>query len=109
AWTFGGEIPGPVVRVKQGDTVEFTLVNPKENKNSHSMDFHASVVDVLTEFAPIKPGESKSFSFEAKYPGVFMYHCGADPMHQHIARGMFGIIIVDPAEGFSEAYPEPDR
>jgi nitrite reductase (NO-forming) len=109
AWTFGPHMPGPVVRVKEGDTVEFTLVNPATNKNSHSMDFHAAVVDVLDEFAPIKPGESKTFSFKANYPGVFMYHCGASPMHQHIARGMFGIIIVDPKGGFSKDYPKPDR
>lgn len=109
AWTFGEHMPGPVVRVKQGDIVEFTLVNPKTNKNSHSMDFHAAVVDVLDEFAPVKPGESKTFRFEAKYPGVFMYHCGADPMHQHIARGMFGIVIVDPKEGFTKDFPKPDR
>jgi nitrite reductase (NO-forming) len=109
AWTFGGSIPGPVVRVKQGDTVDFTLVNPKTNKNSHAMDFHAAVVDVLNEFAPVKPGESKHFTFVANYPGVFMYHCGASPMHQHIARGMFGIIIVDPKEGYTKEYPKPDR
>jgi nitrite reductase (NO-forming) len=109
AWTFDKHMPGPVVRVKQGDTVEFTLVNPTTNKNSHSMDFHAAIVDVLNEFAPVKPGESKKFSFEAKYPGVFMYHCGANPMHQHIARGMFGIIIVDPKEGYTKDFPKPDR
>ena len=53
AWTFGDHMPGPVVRVKEGDTVEFTLINPASNKNSHSMDFHAAVVDVLDEFAPV--------------------------------------------------------
>lgn len=109
AWTFDGTIPGPVVRVKQGDIIDFELVNPKSNKESHSMDFHAAVVDVLDEFAPVKPGETKKFKFQANYPGVFMYHCGASNMAQHIARGMYGIIIVDPAEGFSEAYPKPDR
>ena len=56
AWTFNGTIPGPVVRVRQGDTVDFTLINPSTNKNSHAMDFHAAQVDVLKEFAPIKPG-----------------------------------------------------
>ena len=109
AWTFDGTIPGPVVRATEGDTIEFTLINDKENKNSHAMDFHAAVVDVLTEFAPIKPGETKKFSFVAKYPGVFMYHCGAMPMQQHIARGMYGVIIIDPKEGYSKAYPKPDR
>lgn len=109
AWTFDGAIPGPAVRITEGDTVEFTLINDKENKNSHSMDFHAAVVDVLNEFAPVKPGETKQFNFVAKYPGVFMYHCGAMPMQQHIARGMYGIIIVDPKEGYSKDYPKPDR
>src|SRR5512144_913717 len=89
AWTFDGSIPGKPVRVEEGDTVDFTLVNPKENKNSHAMDFHAAQVSVLDEFAPVKPGESKHFKFEAKVPGVFMYHCGASPMVQHIARGMY--------------------
>lgn len=109
AWTFDGQIPGPVVRVKEGDTVEFELVNDGANKESHSMDFHAAIVDVLGEFAPIKPGETKKFTFDAKYPGVFMYHCGSMPMHQHIARGMYGIVIVDPKEGYSDKFPKPDR
>ena len=103
AWTYDGTIPGPVVRVTEGDTVDFTLINPDTNKESHSMDFHAAVVDVLKEFSEVKPGETKHFSFVAKHPGVFMYHCGAATMAQHIARGMYGLIIVDPKEGFSEA------
>ena len=86
AWTFDGAIPGPLVRVTEGDTVDFTLINPPENKNAHSMDMHAAQVDVLTEFAPVKPGETKHYSFVANVPGVFMYHCGAGPMVQHIAR-----------------------
>ncbi len=108
-WTYGGTIPGALVRVKQGDTVEFTLHNHPDNGNSHSMDFHAAVVDVLDEFSEVKPGDSKTFSFRADYPGVFVYHCGADSMSEHIGRGMYGMIIVDPKEGYSEAYPKPDR
>ncbi len=107
AWTFDGSIPGKPVRVEEGDTVDFTLVNPPENKNSHAMDFHAAQVSVLDEFAPVKPGESKHFKFEAKVPGVFMYHCGASPMVQHIARGMYGIIIVEPKD--KKNYPKADR
>lgn len=109
AWTFGGHIPGPVIRVTEGDIVDFELINPTTNKHSHSMDFHAAIVDVLNEFAPVAPGETKRFKFDAKYPGVFMYHCGTMPMHQHIARGMYGIIIVDPKEGYTTQYPKPDR
>jgi len=108
AWTFNGTIPGPVVRVTVGDLVDFTLTNPKTNKNSHSIDFHAAEVDVLNEFAPVKPGQEKHFKFIPKRPGVFMYHCGASPMAQHIARGMYGVIIVDPKH-YSKAFPKPDR
>ncbi|MBL4907683.1 MAG: multicopper oxidase domain-containing protein [Sneathiella sp.] len=108
-WTFGGTIPGPLVRVTQGDIVNFTLDNLKTNKQSHSMDFHAAVVDVLDEFGTINPGQTKDFQFSADYPGVFIYHCGAEAMSEHIARGMYGVIIVDPKEGYSEAYPKPDR
>lgn len=108
-WTYDGAIPGPVVRVKQGDLVQFTLHNHPDNGNSHSMDFHAAQVDVLEEFSETKPGDSKSYEFEANYPGVFVYHCGAEAMAEHISRGMYGVIIVDPAEGYTDAYPKPDR
>ena len=107
AWTFDGTIPGKPVRVNEGDTVDFTLINPAENKNSHAMDFHAAQVSVLDEFAPVKPGEQKHFKYVAKVPGVFMYHCGASPMVQHIARGMFGVIIVEPKD--KKNYPKADR
>lgn len=108
-WTYGGKIPGPLVRVKQGDTVDFTLTNDKANKQSHAMDFHAARVDVLDEFESIKPGNTKKYSFKAEYPGVFFYHCGSDSMAEHISRGMYGVIIVDPAEGYSKDFPRPDR
>lgn len=108
-WTFGGTVPGPLVRVTQGDVVDFTLTNDPANQNSHSMDFHAAVVDVLDEFAEIKPGETKSFTFNAEHPGVFIYHCGASSMAEHISRGMYGVIIVDPKEGYSDDFPKPDR
>lgn len=108
-WTYEGTIPGPLVRVKQGDVVEFTMHNHPDNANSHSMDFHAARVDVLDEFAEVKPGDTKHFTFTADYPGVFFYHCGADAMAEHISKGMYGVIIVDPAEGYSEAFPKPDR
>ena len=108
-WTYGGTIPGPVVRVTEGDVVDFSLLNKKGNKQSHSMDFHAAIVDVLDEFEAVRPGKRKDFKFEAKYPGVFIYHCGADSMSEHISRGMYGVIIVDPKEGYSEDFPKPDR
>src|SRR5579885_1177447 len=68
AWTFDGKVPGPLVRVTQGDTVDFTLVNDPANKNSHAMDFHAAQLDVVKDFGSVKPGESKHYTFTAHYP-----------------------------------------
>jgi len=107
AWTFDGQIPGTVVRVTEGDVVEFTLINDKSSKNSHSVDFHAARTDLVKDFESIKPGESKTYTFNATHPGTFFYHCGSDPMIQHIARGMFGVIIVDPKD--ANALPKADR
>lgn len=106
-WTFDGQIPGPLLRATEGDTIDFTLKNDANNKNSHSVDFHAARTDVLTSFAPIKPGETKSYSFTADNPGIFFYHCGSDPMIQHIAMGMFGAVIIDPKD--PNAMPKADR
>ena len=108
-WTYGGTIPGPVIRVTEGDIVDFSLLNHKSNKQSHSMVFHAAIVDVLDEFEGVRPGKRKDFKFEAKYPGVFVYHCGSASMSEHISRGMYGVIIVDPKEGYTENFPKPDR
>jgi nitrite reductase (NO-forming) len=98
-WTFGDEVPGPVLRVKVGDTVRITLKNPDTNQLPHSIDFHSSMVAWNDEMRSINPGEELVYEFEAKYAGVFMYHCGTSPALMHIANGMFGMIIVEPEEG----------
>jgi nitrite reductase (NO-forming) len=98
-WTFGDEVPGPVLRVKVGDVVRITLRNPDTNTMSHSIDFHSSMVAWNDEMRSIEPGEELVYEFEAKYAGVYMYHCGTNPALMHIANGMFGMIIVEPAEG----------
>lgn len=108
AWTFNGQMPGPVVRVTEGDTVNFTLIGDKNNTFPHSMDFHAAELDFLKNYhKTVGPGETHKYSFVAKKPGVFFYHCGAGPMIQHVARGMFGAIIVDPKD--ANAWPKADR
>ncbi len=94
AWTFGGTVPGPVVHVKQGDTVKFTLTN--QGTMPHSIDFHAAQVPPSVDYTDVKPGESKSFDWTAEYPGVFMYHCGSPLVIAHIASGMYGAVVVDP-------------
>jgi nitrite reductase (NO-forming) len=92
--TFDGTAPGPIIHVKQGDTVEFTLKN--EGTMQHSIDFHAAETPWNLNYRSINPGESLSFSFKADHPGAFMYHCGTAPALMHIADGMYGAIIVDP-------------
>ncbi len=95
AWTFGGTAPGPVVHVKQGDTVKFTLTN--KGTMPHSIDFHAAQVPPNLDYADVKPGASESFDWTADYPGVFMYHCGSPLVIAHMASGMYGAVVVDPA------------
>jgi nitrite reductase (NO-forming) len=94
AWTFGDTAPGPVVHVRQGQKVEITLTN--KGMMTHSVDFHAAQVAPNVAFADVAPGASKTFSFVASVPGVFMYHCGTAPAFMHIANGMYGAIVVEP-------------
>src|SRR3546814_17206058 len=89
-------MPGPLLRVTEGDTVTIVLPNDAANKHSHSIDLHAAQVDVLSVFSDVKPGETKTFSFVAKSHGAFYYHCRAAPMHQPTPRAMFAVILVDP-------------
>ncbi len=95
AWTFGGQVPGPALRVTVGDTIDFTIVNVAPMP--HSMDFHAAEIAPSRAYVNVMPGDSLSFRFVARVPGAFMYHCGTAPVAAHIANGMYGALIVDPA------------
>ncbi|MBI3752197.1 MAG: multicopper oxidase domain-containing protein [Chloroflexi bacterium] len=100
AWTFGGTVPGPVIRVHLGDTVRVHLTN--QGTMSHSIDFHASQTAMNHQMVEIKPGETFTYTFTADYAGVWMYHCGTAPALHHIANGMFGMVIVEPKGGLPE-------
>ncbi|WP_449427149.1 multicopper oxidase domain-containing protein [Rhodanobacter umsongensis] len=95
AWTFGKSVPGPVIHVRQGQAVNVVLSN--HGSMQHSIDFHAAITPPSLHYVDIMPGESIRFSFVAKVPGAFLYHCGTPPVLLHIANGMYGAIIVDPA------------
>jgi nitrite reductase (NO-forming) len=101
AWTFEGDIPGPIVHCRVGDTVEFTLTN--DANIPHSMDFHAAQVNPKEAFKSVVKGQSHTFTFKPKYAGAFLYHCGTAPVLMHIGSGMFGAIIVSPREGMTPA------
>jgi nitrite reductase (NO-forming) len=94
AWAWEGGAPGPVIHVRQGQTVRITLTN--RGAIPHSVDFHAARVAPNKNFKDVFPGQSFSFSFKAGDPGIFMYHCGTAPVLMHIANGMYGAIVVEP-------------
>ena len=104
AWTFGGSVPGPTIRVHLGDTVNVHLTN--QSAMSHSIDFHASQTAMNDQMVEIKPGATFTYTFNADYAGVWMYHCGTAPALHHIANGMFGMVIVEPKGGLPKVDQE---
>ena len=106
AWVFGDSVPGPVVKVKMGQTVRFKMTNRSLETATisppmqHSIDFHAAMVNPEDKYRSVNPGETISFEWTANYPGVFMYHCGTPLILQHMIQGMIGMVIVEPENGF---------
>src|SRR5438046_4331962 len=98
SWTFGGTVPGPVVRVREGDLVRIRLVN--EASMPHSIDFHAARIPMNKAFRTILPKDSLSFEFIARDPGAYLVHCGTPPVLLHLMQGMYLPIIVDPKGGW---------
>ena len=102
-WSFNGTVPGPIVRVRQGDTIQFELSNAKQNAQDHNIDIHAvngpgGGAAVMT----VKPGESRTFTFKALTPGLYIYHCAAGQIVDHISNGMYGLVLVEPEGGLPE-------
>lgn len=99
-WTFNGKVPGPMLRVQRGDTVKITITNHKTSLHHHNIDLHAATGPgggaVVTNVAP---GETKTFSFKALNPGLFVYHCAVANVPNHMAHGMYGMILVEPEGG----------
>ncbi len=101
-WTFNGKVPGPMIRVREGDTVEVTLRNAADSHMAHSVDFHAALgPGGGAAFTQAVPGQSKTFTFQATTPGLFVYHCGTPMIAEHIANGMYGLILVEPDGGLA--------
>lgn len=105
-WTFGGTVPGKMIRVREGDTVELHLKNLAANKLPHNIDLHAvSGPGGGAAQTLIAPGNQASFSFKALNPGLYVYHCATAPVGMHVANGMYGMILVEPKAGL----PKVDR
>ena len=99
-WTFNNQVPGPFVRVRVGDTVEVTLKNADDSVMMHNIDFHAVTGPGGGAAATMAaPGETKGFTFKALNPGLYVYHCATPTVAQHIANGMYGLILVEPEGG----------
>ena len=99
-WTFGGTVPGDMIRVREGDTIELTLKNDASNKNAHNIDLHAvNGPGGGGTVTLVQPGEEKSFRFQAQAQGLYVYHCATPVIPVHIMQGMYGMILVEPAEG----------
>lgn len=104
AMTFSGQVPGPTLRVTQGDVVKMTLTIPAGEPTPHGNDMHASQM-TAGAFGKVLPGSSKTYCYVAQVPGVYKYHCsGVDvaAMDQHVLSGMYGIAIVDPIDGYKK-------
>ncbi len=105
-WTFGGQVPGNFIRIREGDEVEFNLSNSPDSKMPHNIDLHAVTGPGGGAAASFTaPGHTSTFSFKALNPGLYVYHCATAPVGMHIANGMYGLILVEPKGGL----PKVDR
>lgn len=106
-WTFGGTVPGPMIRIREGDYVDFTLSNHPSSKLPHNIDLHAVTgAGGGAEGSFTAPGHSSVFSFRALNPGLFIYHCATAPVGMHIGNGMYGLILVEPKAGLPKVDKE---
>ena len=119
-WTFNGSVPGPLVRVRQGDTVEIALTNAADSQHTHSINLHAATgPGGGASVSQVGPSGKATFRFEALHPGVYVYHCMTPMVGQHVANGMYGLVVVEPPGGLrpvdhefylmqGDFYPTPD-
>jgi len=106
-WTYGGTVPGSFIRVREGDEVEFHLANPPGSRLPHNIDLHAvtgpggGATPTLTA-----PGQATTFNFRALHSGLYVYHCATAPVANHVASGMYGLILVEPKDGLPKVDKE---
>ena len=106
-WTFDGDVPGRMIRVREGDTVEVEFSNNPSSTVPHNVDFHAATGPGGGAAASFTaPGRTSTFSFKALQPGLYIYHCAVAPVGMHIANGMYGLILVEPKEGLPKVDKE---
>jgi nitrite reductase (NO-forming) len=105
-WTFNGKIPGPMLRVRVGDTVVLSLRNAEDSVMLHNIDLHAvNGPGGGAVYTDVAPGENKTFTFKPLQPGLYVYHCATPMVANHVSNGMYGLILVEPVGGL----PKVDR
>ena len=102
-WTYDGTVPGRTLRAVEGDTINVSFRVDGSSNAHHSLDFHSAKTPPNINYRTIEPGEELTWSFEAKVPGAYMYHCGTPRILMHIGAGMYGAMIVDPKKGWPPA------
>lgn len=106
-WTYNGQAPGPLLRVREGDDVIVSITNHPSSLHSHNIDFHATTgPGGGAAVTLVKPGETKKFKWKALSPGLFVYHCATANISTHNAHGQYGMILVEPKEGLPEVDKE---
>lgn len=99
-WTFNKQVPGPMLRVREGDTVEMTITNHPSSLHSHNIDLHAVTgPGGGATLSRVEPGETKVFTWKALQPGLYIYHCATPNVSTHNSHGQYGLILVEPKEG----------
>lgn len=106
-WTYNKQVPGPMLRIREGDTVELTLTNDPSSLHDHNIDLHAVTgPGGGASVTHVAPGETKTFRWKALNPGLYIYHCAMPNVSTHNSHGQYGLILVDPKEGFTEVDKE---
>lgn len=106
-WTYDGQTPGPMLRVKEGDTVELTLTNDSASLHDHNIDLHAVTgPGGGASLTHVAPGETKTFKWKALNPGLYIYHCAMPNVSTHNSHGQYGLILVEPKEGLPKVDKE---
>jgi FtsP/CotA-like multicopper oxidase with cupredoxin domain len=106
AWTFGGRVPGPTLRCREGEALRVRFANASKHPHTmHFHGFHRPAMDGIPEEGAglIEPGKSTTYEFDADPFGLHLYHCHAGPLAEHIARGLYGAFIVDPKKERADA------
>ena len=97
AWTYNGTVPGPVIRATEGDTLRVKLINGGTHPHTiHFHGIHPTKMDGV--FEVVQPGDVFTYEFEARPAAMHLYHCHATPLKKHIAKGLYGALIIDPKE-----------